>query len=432
MSDVFIEPNSLEEKSYCKKHNIILSRFDNGIVLVGINCYKEFSAFTEMNFEFQEGAFGNKIGAVHLLEHLLHKKLFEYSSINNINLGAYTTYFTVVLTLEGISNPKIKDFGIWPVLEKTKETLFNAPIMSNKNEKEMQSEIQVIKAEIKEKENNYNFEAAKNFSKFMFAKNNPLHDISAIAGDEKSLEKIKIKDLVKVHEKITSYTDLIISFYSLGKLTIQKQIYSYCENLFLRLPNRKKNVFKVDKSILEEINPDAKPGVFRHYPSKISKDIAVYYFSWIIDLDTYSRAYFAVNMLSIIISRVLHKYSRTKGWGYTDYSSFKNLYLKKQIFSIVVISKKGNQSPTKADIRKIFELTKKEIPDFILQERKRQLATPIDVYDRFSWIKGGIGEFGAIINIDKIRKTKISLSEKDYYSIFDKITSVEPIVVVTG
>lgn len=79
MSDVFIEPNSLEEKSYCKKHNIILSRFDNGIVLVGINCFKDFSAFSEINFEFQEGAFGNKIGTVYLLEHLLHKKLFEFN-----------------------------------------------------------------------------------------------------------------------------------------------------------------------------------------------------------------------------------------------------------------------------------------------------------------------------------------------------------------
>lgn len=430
-SEVFLASGSKEEEDYCNKYNIIRDRLDNGISIIGARCFKESTAHTQIEMEFQEGAFGNPPGAVHFLEHFFNKKARKIASKNDVYLQAYTSQTELGERLRGVSNPKHNNYGLWPVLPEIRRSLESPTQLAGLND-EIDSEKEIIKSEIKERESYHDFWTDMHYSKYIFSTDNPLHNIPTVAGTALDVDKINRPLLKNLESEILNPSNLVISFYTEGESELQGEIHDALRKLFSDFPKSEHGEEKLDRRITEKISSDAKAGSTSSFKHKLDNGLITHEFLWIFHHDFSSPQFFATRFLRSILASNLHDKSRKNGWGYSTSVRFDFPFLKLGVIGISITVRKQMKPLTAKEIREVIVSAKNEVPQFIKQEKLRQAAIPISTSDRFSWVEKGIKDFGGIIDADKVRSIVYSLKKDDYLAITDKMLNEEPIHLVTG
>ncbi|HEX6976870.1 MAG TPA: hypothetical protein VF185_00735 [Patescibacteria group bacterium] len=430
LNDLLIKPSSNEEEKYCKKYNIHIRRLENGATILGIPCKKDFTSWAQIKYEFLEGAYGNKPGSVHLLEHFINKKTKRTANENSLNIGAYTNLTEIGEEVSGIANPAALDYGVWTILDQIRKSLESPLINVDNIEKTLETERDVIKAEIQKRDSDQNFQISKHFNHVVFSKENPLHDVSLITGTEKDLNKLSSDMLKDIERRILIAKNLLISFYTEGDLSIADVIEKELENSFSDFPTDEKE--GLNRRLLEKINPNLLPGSTYSQDSGIKNGIITTEFVWTLNHKFPSDKHLGLLLLYKIIATELFLYSRKMGWGY-----FTDTILTRPTNNLVLLrlridARKDNQKELLKGIKEVLLSIKKVSQSVVENEKKRQKAIPINAVARLSWIVNGIKDYGAMIDADKVRDNKLGVTPQILNELVDELISIPPTIIVTG
>lgn len=431
-NDILIRSGSIEEREYCKKYNIELHKLDNGVVIVGMSCGMDYTNWARIYWEFSEGAYGNPSGTVHFLEHFFNKKIRLLAERNSLKLLAQTNKLEVRETVSGIANTNVDDYGIWVVLNGIRETL-EAPLKNLDNpDRDIDIEKNIIKSEIQGRSTNHNYHVDNNFCKTIYDSKNPFFDISTTAGSKEDIDKINITHLIKIQKKVLVPKNLIISVYTEGDPAILKNLIFKLKNQYSNFPREDSPKNIINNELLEMTNPKLKTERNYMFDTKIKNGIITNQFNWIFKHKFGSKKYFSLNYLKNILSTELLNYSRKNGWGYFTEVGIARPTDDVAILNLRVDIKKDNNKNYNSGIIEILNSIKEITKNAVELEQKRQLATPLSVQDRFSWVTGGLKRYGKISNADVLRSGMLKVDSNDLDSMIDNILSTLPVTIVTG
>lgn len=432
MNDILIRTGSKEESQYCQKYGIEIIKLENGITIIGMSCGMDFTNWARIYWEFYEGSYGNQAGTVHFLEHFFNKKIRSQAEHNSLKISAHTSNIEIRETVSGIANPNMEDYGIWVVLYGIRQTL-ESPLKNIANiEKDLETERQVIKSEIQGRITNHNYHVDTNFLKTFYDPSNPFFDTPTVPGSEEEVDKIKLPDLKKVENKILIPKNLLISVYVEGDRTILKKLIMTLKQQYMEFPRGDKERHEPTLKLQSKLNPKLILGDVYKFDTKIKNGIVSNMFNWIFEYKFGSKKYFALRLLNNLLATQLLAHSRKKGWGY-----FTEVGIARPTDDIAILNmridiKNDKTIDFESGIKEIVETIKTNTKNAIEMERRRQLATPITVQDRFDWAGHGIKVYGEIIDADKIREGMLSVTSSDLDKILDEILATKPVTIVTG
>ena len=140
--------------------------------------------WAKIKWEFSEGAYGNFPGSVHFLEHFINKKARPIAHENSLDIKAWTSQLEVGEVISGVANPNVMNYGIWPVLKEIR-TALESPLTTVPDiEKSIETEKEVIKAEIKHMTSDHEFQIGKHSRQVIYSQDNPLVDNPTVTGTE--------------------------------------------------------------------------------------------------------------------------------------------------------------------------------------------------------------------------------------------------------
>jgi len=432
VSDLLIKPKGKQEELFCKKYNINLIRLDNGITIVGIPCKIDSTAWAKIKWEFPTGAYGNQAGIVHFLEHFINKSIRQVAERNSLQVNAFTSQLELGEEVSGIANPHVQDYGIWPILGKIRKSLGSPLNTVEFLDKEIESERQVINSEIRTVEAEQDFQVGKNFRKIVYAPENPLYDVPTVPGEEKDLDNVTQDFLRKAEEKVFIPDRLLISFYSEGDLSISKKITEKLRNLFFSFPRSGVKRDKLDKKLLDKINPDFKPRSVYSYNTNLRNGIVTTEFVWVLKNKFPTPPYFALRLLAPIIGTDLFIYARKRGWSY--FTRVEVVRPSDNIAFLVlrIDSKKGDKTNFSEGIKEIVTNVNKSTQEICDMERKKQKAVPISIAARLSWIVDGLKDHNAMIDVDKIKPLFMNVEPQHIKNLIERVLLVKPVTIITG
>lgn len=431
-NNIFLRNGSKEEKFYCKRYGIELHRIDNGITIVGISCHIDFTNWASINWDFFEGAYGNVPGSVHFLEHFFNKKIRSLAERNALKINAQTSNIEVKEIVSGIANPKVKDYGIWTVLDGIKNALESPLDNLIDIEKELETEKQVIKSEIQGRITNHNYHVNSNFCKTIYDPINPFFNIDNITGSEKDVDSIKIEDLRKIKNKVLVPKNLLISIYSEGDSSILKELVKILKIQYSNFSNSSKPKNKSTLKLQSKLNKKLKVNNDYKFETNIKNGIITHQFNWIFKYKFGLEKYFSLQLLKSSLQSELFAYSRKNGWGYFTEVDVTNPTDDISILKLRVDIKKDLILNIKPEINKILNQVKTRTTDIIELEYKRQLATSINVRYRFNQIINGLEIYNKIIDSDVMRQNTLALTSHNLDNLIDEIISTPPITIITG
>src|SRR5260221_241797 len=398
-------------------------------------CRMDNTAFAEIEWQFQIGAYSNPPGQVHFFEHFINKKIRSLAEQNDVHLRASTSQTELNESIKGTANPNSTDYGIWQILPFIRKSLEN-PLPEN--EKDIENEKKVVADEIRRYDRDHDFLVGKHFREKIYAKENPYRNEPAVTGTKEDLEKIKLSSLKKLAKKVLIPDGLLINIYTEGGAQNTKMLSDKVESLFEDFPREDKKHLKQDLKIREKMNPDFKSGQISISDTHLNNGQVTTQFAWIFEREFPTVSYFSLKDLSILLDLTLHEYSRKVGWGYYTASYIVTPGDNKSIFVLRVDT--GEQSDPKKFAEGILkEILKNVIP--IKKERlklaneieiRRQKAVPLNNRDRLSWVFDGIKDHGQIIDAGKIREIRTKVGFKDLQDWIDILLSVPPAILITG
>ncbi len=432
VSDLLVKPKGKQEELLCKKYNINLIRLDNGITIVGIPCKMGSAAWASIRWEFPTGAYGNQAGAVHFLEHFINKSIRQTAERNSLKINAFTSQLELGEKISGIANPHVQDYGIWPILGKIRKSLESPLNTVEFLDKEIESERQVINSEIRTVEAEQDFQVGKHFRKIVYAPENPLHDVPTVAGEEKDLDNVTRDSLKKAEEKVFIPDRLLISFYSEGDLSISKKITEKLKNLFFSFPRSGVKRDKLDKKLLDKINPDFKPGSVYSYNTNLRNGIVTTEFVWVLKNKFPTSPYFALRLLAPVIGTDLFMYARKKGWSYFTRVEVVRPSDNIAFLALRIDSRKGDKINFSEGIKKVLTDVNKSTQEICDMERKKQKAVPISIAARLSWVVDGLRDHKAMIDVDKIKPLFMNVEPQHIKDLIERVLLVKPVTIITG
>lgn len=432
LSDFLIKPNTEAERLFCKKYHIELKRLENGVTILGMPCRKDSTSWAEIFWSFSEGAYGNPPGTVHFFEHFFNKKINPIAELNNLHANAHTSQIETNEEISGIANPTMQDFGIWTVLKEVRIALENPLKTVDYIKKTIETEKQVVKAEVKRNEGDHDYQIAMHGRRVVYSPQNPISNSTLITGNEDEIDKITVVKMNEASKKVLVPKNLLINFYTEGDLEIPKEITKNLKSLFSDFPRVSEPKNSIDRTLLEKINPEFKQGTKYIHDHKLKNGIITTQFVWVLKNKFPSIEYSALIMLRTMIWSELHMYSRKMGWGYQV-----NAYLESpndniQILILRVDMRKDSSHELSKGIKQVLINVKTKTEFMIINERKRQKATPISITDRLSWMIDGIKEHNAMINADMNRRLMLEVGHKDLDTILDTLLSIIPAIIITG
>lgn len=429
---MFIEPSSLQERKYCKKYNISIKRLKNGMTIIAIPQIVPDLAWVRINWRFPYGSWKHKPGIVHFLEHMINKTAMPIAQENSLYLNAYTSSIEIGEVLEGIANPAVQDYGVWPILEAIRKRL-ESPVKYLKNPQQtVNSEKEVVKAEIKMRYGEHNWHVSRHFLETLFSTQNPLSE-NAI-GTIDDIDKIDLETIQEIESDIFLSKGTVVSIYSSGSLKVNRVLTNRIEKLFSDFPLRKgKEEYAVKKTDLEKLNPSFKQGKTYLKNTGLNNDIITTEYVWVLKFKAFSKGYFATSMLLEELRSRLHNLSREQGWGYYTEVIFDMQSLNLPILTFRVDTRKEYKPDIVNGIKQILEsFNHDDLGKIQNKEEKKQRATPITAHDRLSWIVQPLKTLDKIVDADMVRKATLGLTVKDYQRALTKLKSIEPAILVTG
>lgn len=209
---ILVKPSEAEE--YCKDTKLKFQKLENGTTFFGIQKMVEDSENTNLELQYNFGAYcdpAEKLGMTHLLEHLWFSEKFNKSMIeNHVNKNGWTSSRALNMSIGGIWNEKYSLYSLPSVLDEVLHNFFHHDNIKSKQN--LNIEIDVVNREIAEADTDFfKYSIREKFLPFIL----PGHELNVnVLGKSNTLADISLEDLKKfTKEKFTttnSYVKLFV------------------------------------------------------------------------------------------------------------------------------------------------------------------------------------------------------------------------------
>lgn len=429
---------AVKEKEYFELNKIEVRDLPNGIKIISMGRVLEDDFTVGVRADFNTGAYNDppgKSGLHHLGEHLIcDPALQEEGSKIDAQINGITSSTNYTFTLNGIANPSVRNFGVWPLLKGFRDSLVNPLGHFNDFEAAILKEKGIVLRELEERKSNQNVQSDEFKDKVIFARNNPV--VTNAGGTPKGLSRISREDIKGLIEKVLIPDKTIISAFCQGPKGLNIIVADELAELFSSFPRSGKISHPVDRNLLDLLNPEFdSQGVY------IRKGISKRPMSsiWLVCLmqgEPYSESSLALEKLSSAISKKVHDYVRERGISYGGFFGFEqqgNNQLCYTNFPLQTTNRMVDdiKSDLIPNINGILEKTSEsEFADIIESERLRQLAIPMSAVSRYDLMISGLLEYGKCIDADQIRQRYFEVSPQRLKSSRDKIVEAQPAIFV--
>jgi predicted Zn-dependent peptidase len=415
--DIFIAKDTEEE--YFKIYEIDIRTLPNGMKIGGIHRPIKDSYGSHVIFYFKTGAFFDpkgKEGLAHMIEHILSYFPDNIAKDNNVSFNASTAYEYIRISVTGIANPSVKDYGIWPVLKAIRQVLQD-PFAGNDPHKILDREKVVVKREIHE----VLPQRLRSFYKFtdsvLFSKEHPYNIMPT--GSVEAVDTITVEDINSYLPKFVDPGKLIVRVVAEGPENTTKLINDTIQELFSDFPRPTTPLPEFDRHICDELNPSFVEGKTYMKFHDENPTPPLVSFLWKEEFPEYSKESVAQQHFMHFLDYRLFLFHRKTGLGYSSSTTIVRPG-KKWVFPIISMSVPRRY--TEDEARDLLAVLKKEVIQTISEEdlqkivekeSKKQRAILIPASSRLDFAIDGIIDYGKVIAAEKIKKLHSELSVSD-------------------
>ncbi len=426
-----------KENEYFEKNTITFKKLPNGITMIGIPKEEQdiFDASTQ--YVFNSGSHNDPIGKKgihHLFEHLLVNLIQKAPKSVDIYKNAYTSHRKIIVDTQGTANPKVKQYGMWPMIK---------PIISSLKDplekltiSQIENEVKIVLQEIAEKNTDPSYHAYRFMYECIYANDNPLR--ADTLGNETDLKSISSDDLSQIANHVFVPQGLTIRTFTQGNLNLAAEMLLEIEKEIIDFPREKTKPLRVDVDLQDSINPTFKPGNVYVKNDGLKNNLISVNFVWIIPAIDFTSHSFALSRLMPIFHDELLSYSRKNGLGYSSYatsSSHKN-------FRTITMSITLNKNTSVAEIKNtIFPGIKKHtienldsdiLQELYAKEKLVQIAVPMSTQTRANILQDGLDIYNRVIDADKVKNEYQNISLSDFKDWRNKLLQIEPAIIISG
>ena len=427
-----------KDREYFEANNIEVRDLPNGIKIVSVGRVVDDQFTAEIRADFATGAYNDpadKPGLHHLGEHLIcDPSLEEEGSRNDAKINGVTSSTTYTFTLDGIANPSVRNFGVWPLLTGFRDSLVNPLSHFSDFDAAIFKEKGVVLRELAERKSNQEIQGNEFKYKTIFAKNNPIAIDSG--GTPKGLSRISRENVEGLIEKALVPDKTIVSAFCQGPKGLNIAVANELAELFSSFPRAGENSQPVDRKLLNSLNPTFNPqGVYiRRGISR--RPVSPVELVWLMQGEPYSEASCALDRLASALSKKVHDYVRDRRISYGGFFGFDQVGSTQLCYARFPLqTTKGMVDNIKTnlipDIKGIFEsVSVSEFEDVIESERLRQLAIPLSSQNRYVLMINGLIEYGKCVEADRLKQRYFDITPQNLKSLRDKLLEGQPAVFI--
>ncbi len=426
------------EQGYLESNNIEVRDLSNGIKIVSAGRILEDQFTVELRADFATGAYNDpagKPGLHHVGEHLIcDPDLEEEGSKIDAIINGSTSSLTYTFTLDGIANPSVRNFGVWPLLAGFRDSLVNPLGHFTDFDAAILKEKGVVLRELAERKNNQEIQGGEFKYKTIFAKNNPVTNDSG--GTPQGLSRITRDDIEVLIEKVLIPDKTIVSAFSQGARGLNISVANELSELFSSFPKTEESSHPVDRHLLDLLNPKFdSQGVFVRRGLN-RRPVSYVELVWLMQGQPYSESSCALDRLTPALSKKVHDYVRERRisyWGNFGFEQVGNTQLCYTRFPLqtnkdIVDNIKSDLIP---NIKGIFaNVSESEFTEVIESERLRQLAIPMSTQSRYTLMISSLIEYGRCIDADHLKQRYFNVTSEQLKGLRDKILGIEPTVFI--
>src|SRR3989344_6751150 len=428
-------------EAYLDRYNIVVKHLPNGITIVGGNRNIEDAAYTEMDITFPSGAYfdpPDKKGILHVYEHLIAGRAVSVSKRSDGKSNAHTTMHEIAIQAEGVSNPRVLDYGYWPIMPAIYSELVNNQLP---NKERLEKEKQEVLSEYAERLARKHVEDIKKFRRRVFyGETNPASwDIDTPEG----VRAITVEDIAQLHERILMPEGVYVRVQTQGDMSLLNRVVEDLEDNLVRMPSSDLKPLVFDQALYQRLNPDFKPGEFYLFDSGSKSVMVELNFAWMLPSVSYDSRTWALAKLWPEIGSRFWMRTRERGAGYSAGSLHMDPYdgprdHTQAVFLYTdIISRDHIEDTAKQvmdDIRSsILEtLNDEEIEDLIYRIKRPIEAIPLAVNQRLLDVLQGLKFYGRPIKSEYGRTVLKSVSKEEIKYWRDRLIDEPPAFLVMG
>jgi len=441
IKDILVSPD--EEEKYCQRNGLHLRRLNNGATVLTASRLVEDMKWGELEIFFPSGAYNDpvgKSGAHHLLEHLIMVgKIFPIADAANVLKNAGTNQRSITVMLEGSASPDSNDFGLWPVIQATKDVLAE-PLGHHLNlEKAVEREKRVVLGEISEdeaKKLQHDGIQERLITLDLFGENHPF--MINVLGLKEEMVSITPKELIDLSHRVFVPKNMVASGFTSGDRLLAASLANLLEDSFNNFPRAGQQPNPDSFPLSQLTNPTLAPGQSFFYETGLGNKLVSAGFVWLFDIPNNSREQMVLFSLQSLISQNFFNLFRQEGWGYTASTSFRSLKDKTFYNFSFEVGKRldiaqflclVHQRSMETVLRDVSE---DAIEDCYKKEKRFQEIEPVPRVAFFNHAVEGLRNFGHMIDYEKMLEMRKSVTIKDYRRCLERFLDQEPIVVAIG
>lgn len=432
----FVAPE--REQEYLETHHLGLTRLPNGIQILAAPSLTEDSIAASIDLSLASGAYNDpkgKEGLHHFLEHAAANTLYSARASDlGTSVNAYTSIRAFGFTIQGISNPDIRQYGVWQFLDSFAKQYTNPFGHLADVSAEIERQRAIVKREIAERKSGKNEKISQFIRETFYASDNPL--VTDTLGTPAIIDQISREELLRLASDIfiTDGTNLIIK--TSGPYEVSDILRAEFEGLLGPVPKHPKRANRVPYEWTSRLNPNYFNGGHYINTETITNGVMKVGLNWTFEGLPYSPEDYALEVFEGIVQDPVMDASRDAGLSYGSQTSA-GTDPKHHHFSIGTKLDLGESLETQA--AELLELTRTAIaqvpPDrFLVDERSRlrDLATPVSRSAINSGFIGGITNYGKIIDAAEIKARRLQVTEAQLKEWRERILDTPPAVVIHG
>lgn len=433
--DIFVPDNDREQ--YLTTHDMTIKYLSNGITIGGATCYVQDARYATIDFVFPHAAYyepKGKSGITHFLEHIISNDPLNCARKNDAYYNASTNAKELVLMVRGTANPKVKDYGIWPVLDCVYDKLLHPTVITDTL---LGNEKNVILHELQQYEADYAYRAAFAFRDVLYDSSHP--SLYKAIGKEEDIKSLTTKDFRMYQEQVFIPRGLEVSIYTEGRKAITKKLLEQVEDVLRGMPNADKAPVTIPDSLFAKVNPHTQAGGVYCKDIGLHNGLVQVNFAWVFPATSFTTFTFAMTRFFDVIEQKIFQFLRESGLVYSVEPFSSELGDKKRVVGFeLTISKRPDIEEHAAHI---YSLIKKEIlPVFGDSEcvyianmtKKRLEAQPETVRTRLGDALYGLKNYGKIIDSKEVMRIHQQITPAHLQQVKDLFLSTDPITVIVG
>ncbi len=433
--DIFIHPSQQQE--YFLRHNIEVYQLANGATVAFAHRNVSDEAFSRMRFDFPAGSYlynkPGKAGTLHLLEHLVAHDCVVSAMRNEVHSNAITYPFGLEFSVEGTTNPEIRDYGVYTPLNLLLSKFRQISITDSRILQEKSN----IAGEIQEAAKSYNRQAYKAPHNIIFQFPHPLRTDNL--GTIESLNAITIEDIYDIYERAIIPDKMTTEVYTSGDRTIPESLKPIIIDKIKEFPRSDRKCFPVEDKDYERINDAFKQGGIYKTDLGIANGLVTINYFWILPSVPYTVEAYSIGTLAHEVKANFYEVFRASGYGYSSGGNDQKIgsNLRLMNLNMTVPKPKDVETFALSAYQQMKDAITNNLSDARIQEvidrtNKRLKSVPKTVQDRLREILYGLREYGLPIDSDKVSQLNYAITPNHLKRSKDLLFSTPPAIIIAG